>query len=753
MSKEIGRLYKFSRFELDPAQRLLLREGRIVQLTPKAIDLLLVLVESHGRVISKEDLLQRVWPDSFVEEANLSHNIYKLREALGGDSEGVQCIETLPRRGYRFVAQVEEIHPDTGELIVEEHSRTQIVVEEESADVAAPGGHSIELRVPGPALGTRQHRLATKALVFRAMVMVMAAGSAFGLYMMLRGHTEAATPFSSMSITKLTDSGNVYNAAISPDGKYIVHVIRDNENQSLWLRHIPTGSNTQVIPPINETYIGLTFSRDGNYFYFVRSDKNHPGEYYLFRAPVLGGNPHLVTADVDTPISFSPDGSAMVFLRNNPQARQVNLMIANADGTGERVLAARNAPDDFGGPPDWAPDGKWVAVHSFTANGMGALQTIDVASGRTIEVAGAERSSSSRIEVLPVRWMPDGKGLVTAYHSQTKGVLHLQIGYVAYPSGKRSRITNDLNDYSRWALSVTSDGKSLVTVQSERTFGLWIMPAEANGTGKAQQIGRDKDEGLAIAWTGDGHILTNRDKSDFVFRNADGSNKATIYSARAPAYGATVCGNYLVMAGGEEGKGRNILRADLTRGVMKQLTFGEWNSSPACSPDGQWIVYASSDTARQGIFKVSIDGGAAQKITGLEGYAPAFSPDGKLVAFAYYEGTGSENWRWKIVVISADGGDPLQVFEASRGGARRFLFEEPFGRIQFTADGTGLIYPIYDGEVDNLWIQPLSGRPYKLTFFKSGLIEDYAVSPDGKSIALLRGQLDRDAVQIKDANR
>src|SRR5215467_11126691 len=154
MSKETGCLYKFGGFELDPAQRLLVREGRIVQLTPKAVDLLLVLVESHGRVISKEDLLQRVWPDSFVEEANLSHNIYKLREALGDDSGDTQFIETLPRRGYRFVAQVEEIHSGPGDLVVEEHSRAHIVIEEETADIA----------VPGPALETRRHRVATKVL-------------------------------------------------------------------------------------------------------------------------------------------------------------------------------------------------------------------------------------------------------------------------------------------------------------------------------------------------------------------------------------------------------------------------------------------------------------------------------------------------------------------------------------------------------------------------------------------------------------
>src|SRR5579864_855678 len=136
MSRETKPLYKFGRFELDSTQRLLLREGRMVQLTPKAVDLLLTLVESRGRVISKEDLLQRVWPDSFVEEANLSHNIYKLREALGDASGELQFIETLPRRGYRFVAQVEEVHSGAGDLVVEEHSRAHIVIEEETADAA-----------------------------------------------------------------------------------------------------------------------------------------------------------------------------------------------------------------------------------------------------------------------------------------------------------------------------------------------------------------------------------------------------------------------------------------------------------------------------------------------------------------------------------------------------------------------------------------------------------------------------------------
>jgi DNA-binding winged helix-turn-helix (wHTH) protein len=104
-------VYEFSGFTLNPAERLLTRAGRAVALTPKAFDLLIVLVEERGRLLTKDILLKRVWPDSFVEEANLSHHVYKLREALGDGDDGNRLIETVPRRGYRFVGEVVEQRP------------------------------------------------------------------------------------------------------------------------------------------------------------------------------------------------------------------------------------------------------------------------------------------------------------------------------------------------------------------------------------------------------------------------------------------------------------------------------------------------------------------------------------------------------------------------------------------------------------------------------------------------------------------
>jgi DNA-binding winged helix-turn-helix (wHTH) protein/TolB-like protein/Tfp pilus assembly protein PilF len=133
MSTNPGHFYEFGTFRVDESERLLLRGEDVVPLTPKAFEMLLVLLESSGHVLTKEDLMKRVWPDSFVEEANLSHNIYKLREALGEGSDGEKYIETLPRRGYRFVAKVTEVQGERDDLIIEEQSRAHIVVEEDDA--------------------------------------------------------------------------------------------------------------------------------------------------------------------------------------------------------------------------------------------------------------------------------------------------------------------------------------------------------------------------------------------------------------------------------------------------------------------------------------------------------------------------------------------------------------------------------------------------------------------------------------------
>ncbi len=112
MSEQTKVLYEFGRFRCDPGEHLLLRNGRPLPLSPKAFEILVVLIQSNGRLMTKDELMHKVWPDTFVEEANLTVNISALRKVLGENPEGQPYIETVPKRGYRFLSPVIELGSD-----------------------------------------------------------------------------------------------------------------------------------------------------------------------------------------------------------------------------------------------------------------------------------------------------------------------------------------------------------------------------------------------------------------------------------------------------------------------------------------------------------------------------------------------------------------------------------------------------------------------------------------------------------------
>src|SRR4030095_3350623 len=286
-------LYQFGPFSVDAAERVLSRDGRPIALPPKAFDLLLVLVENSGHLLEKDELMQRLWPDTFVEEANLPNNISLLRKALATDKDH-PYIETVPRRGYRFVADVEESSSQQDELIIAERTRVSLEQEEEFDEVAA----DLKPEVPTTLSWHRRFPISksmTLALVAVAVVLAVGSLALYSFFVRSRGEKrKAATlaPFQQMEIKRVAASGKAKGAAISPDGRYIAYVQDEGGLQSIHLTQVDTSSSVVIRPPTNAVYAWPIFSPDGRSLYYTAWGKDVPGG--LYRSAVLGGIPQKV---------------------------------------------------------------------------------------------------------------------------------------------------------------------------------------------------------------------------------------------------------------------------------------------------------------------------------------------------------------------------------------------------------------------------------------------------------------------------
>src|SRR5467141_3412713 len=308
-------------------------------------------------------------------------------------------------------------------------------------------------------------------LVLGAVFLLLVA-AAFGVYSFLPHKKDL--PVERMSVENLTNNGHVSLARISPDGKYLLHVLDENGLQSLWLRHIPTGSNTQVVTPAATRYSGLTFSPDGNYIYFVRREDSEQAIASLYDAPMLGGAPRLLIKDVDSPIAFSPDGQRFAFLHQHGDSPVADLKIARRDGTLEPDLFHHKELHADNLSLSWSPDGKTIVIPIVqpTPQDLGGFLAVDVASASMKQVANAK----DRLYYEP-SWLPDMTGLLVSASSAETSFRRKQIGIVSFPDGAFHFLTTDTNDYSHPSLS--ADGQSVAANQSQAKYQVQVAPSGA----------------------------------------------------------------------------------------------------------------------------------------------------------------------------------------------------------------------------------------------------------------------------------
>ena len=402
-------------------------------------------------------------------------------------------------------------------------------------------------------VAAKQHKISV-ALVTLVGILLLAA-AAYGVYSLLNRNRAAA--FQNIAVSKVTETGKAELAAISPDGKYILQVVSDNGLESLWLRNVPTNSNAQVIPPAEVDYIGLRFSPDGNYLYFVRNEAKNQGLEYLYRTPVLGGTPQRLVTDIDSNVTFSPDGKQLAYVRfNNPDPDKFRLIVRDVESGQEKVLV--NGPASEGlYDPAWSPDGQVIACYTLQRGGsLTSLVAVDINTGNQRVFFHSETAVLSR-----PAWLPDGSGLLALAADQGFDFTRRQIIFLPYVKGTWHRVTRDTNNYSD--ISLSSDGHTLATVLSEQHQNLFVMPA----SGRSEQL-QQVSSGASVhhfSWGHDGQLFEDQDLVLTKLDPVSGVKTAPVSEKGTLVVSPSACpdGRYVVFAlafhgGQQDGHGRCI---------------------------------------------------------------------------------------------------------------------------------------------------------------------------------------------------
>ncbi len=558
-----------------------------------------------------------------------------------------------------------------------------------------------------------------------------------------RGHFVNQGGAPAMSVARLTNTGDVRVAAISPDGNYLAYVRLRGGKRSLWLRQIATLSNVELAPPANLIYPGLTFSPDGNYLYYVQTNADG-SQAALYRMPALGGPSEKLITNVgnDGPVAISADGQRVAFTRDFPAEERQALMVADIDGANPQVMATRTLPAFFiHSGAGWSPDGKWVVTAAGRwGDKLGLL---------LISTDGQDRErwlTPRQWNVVDqVTWLQDDKGL--AVEAQDAPGQPSQLWHVSYPDGAVRRITNGLTAY--YGLSATRDGRRLATIDFDARAAVWTAPAAAPDRARPISGFGPFEAREGLAWTPSHQVIylsTINGRADLWISDADGKNARQLTEQEQWAGYPTVSpdGSTVVYSASHP-NGIALWEVGISGGQPRQLTDGNHDILPQISPDGRWIVYGSARGGTGALSKIPFAGGEPVEIAPHPPTLNQISPDGRRILYAY---RNPQFGRMEITIMPLEGGQPAHLLHLPSGSSTN---SDSYEWAQWSPDGRAVDFIRTENGVSNLWRQPLRGGALRpLTHFNSDVIFNFAWSPDGKWLALSRGSVTSDAILIRD---
>ncbi|HVF43670.1 MAG TPA: winged helix-turn-helix domain-containing protein [Pyrinomonadaceae bacterium] len=725
MASPFRQLYEFGPYRLDASERQLRRGAESVHLTPKEFDTLSALVRGAGRLMSKEELLKEIWPDTFVGEATLAQNVFTLRRALGEAEGGKSYIETVPRRGYRFAAPVREVTEgreaegttparaaagveggDSTGRTFDSAGRFELesaapqspkspagggngagpaaetnVARDEAATPDAPEVDAREATPPSavepPAHPSSVETSAQSPHVAAAPPNEEELSSSF--HVEEHGHpVRAAVVISVVAFVSVAALVYfVYRFSVKPEAESARG--RAPAFQSMKVTRLPASGT------VNEAVI----SPDGKYFAYVSSEPGRRSAGVWIRQVGAASNMQQLVAPAEETfyggLSFSPDSLHVYYGAARPGTQPPTLSrVPVLGGPPEKIL------DNFQiqGPSSvtFSPDGRRMAFVRRGGEDAFSLVVADSAGRNERVLVTHERPV---IFGLP-SWSPDGSTIVCAYGSAERAETSTPyIGITSFDAstGAETRITNE-----RWVnlsqLSWLPDSKGLVLSASEEELSpsqIWQLDFPS---GEARRVTNDLNTYLGASLTADANALV------------------TVQTDRVP--------NIWVAPAGDASRARQI-----TTGSGKFDGY----YGVAWTPDGR-IVYASVAGGSWDIWTMNADGTGQRQLTvgARSNYGPSVSADGRRIVFVSNRAGAFNIWR-----MDADGSNPLQL---TRGRGENFA--------HFTPDGRWVIYAtIGYGQSNAVWKIPADGgEPVKLTEKPASWP---FVSPDGKSFVCVYG--------------
>lgn len=714
MSNEINSLYDFAEFRFDGKKNKLWKNNEPLLLSPKSLELLAFLLEQQGKFVSKEEIFEKVWAGTFVEDGVLTQNIYTLRKALGNDSDGSPIIENKTRLGYRVTVPIVKTSGESG-------------VRSEEKEIESQNSPSSRLLPP----------YSLTAIAVIALIIISSI-----VYLFLRPNPRL--PIESVKFTQLTNTGNLTNATFSPDGNFLAFVRGDK----IFLKDLVSNREIPLDIPNIRKFSSLQFSADGNFLYF-RDNNARYSTAKILKTSRFGGEAKIVAENSFGGFSISPDDKILAYYKN--ERSDVNrLVVKNLETKEEKAIFETLYSGMFNSEvaPILSPNGKKILqINQWWGSLIGQIFVIDVESGK------AEELKLPRLRRFgQAAWFPDEKSFVI---SASEDGRYFHLWKVSYPNGFTQALTVGLTSYNQPVIS--ADGKKILALQSIVNANLFTADAENLNEQKQITGGNTNRHGiLSLAWADDQRIVyasqpENETVENLWVTDTEGrSNKKITQETRFSANTLSSDGKF-VYYNINRNRVANINKVSLNEENLTEVTNESVGNrrSPQVTADGNWLYYVLLDA----------NGGRLMRRNMIEQKEEVFladdnvqcgiflmlSADGKFLGCfnSRPNSTVSAKYTAEIAVISTE--DKSVKFMQVDGNRFPFRFSPDSKAVEFLANLDNGMQIMRQG-FDETEAKPILQMPKDYIF-------NFAWAKDGKKLAISRGQQYRDAVLLTEFDK